>query len=336
MEISEPTGQTLASMAAAANSVADVKITKDTPVADFVFGSAAGMVGMLFQFPFDTVKVRLQSQPLSSDGRGALFRGPIDCFKQGIRKDGFMSLYKGLSAPLIGSMIENSALFVAFNHIQNIIRRASNRDPSESLTLPELALSGFLSGAFVSFILTPVELVKCKLQVQDVLYAPTSQSPATARSFQGPISVLSQVIRQHGLRGLYQGHMGTFLREAGGGAAWFGSYEYLCRKFLTQSQKYGDRNLTKDDLSTWQIMTAGALAGMCYNGALFPADSIKSRQQTTEGNSSFTQVARKLYQAEGIKGFYRGCGMTVLRSAPTSALIFATYELMSRHFSFDM
>ena len=84
-----------------------------------------------------------------------------------------------------------------------------------------------------------------------------------------------------------------------------------------------------------------------YNGALFPADVIKSRQQTADEldgpkavqkdvkpqRRGFLQVARELYTTEGVKGFYRGCLITVARSAPTSAVIFLTYEMLSRNFS---
>jgi ornithine carrier protein len=88
---------------------------------------------------------------------------------------------------------------------------------------------------------------------------------------------------------------------------------------------------TKDDLATWQLMTAGALSGISYNAALFPADVIKSRQQSSEIRESFQKVASDLYKKEGVKGFYRGFGITIARSAPTSAVIFATYEWLNRN-----
>lgn len=37
---------------------------------------------------------------------------------------------------------------------------------------------------------------------------------------------------------------------------------------------------TKQDLSPWSLMACGALAGMGYNAALYPADVVKSRMQT--------------------------------------------------------
>lgn len=75
---------------------------------EIVFGSVAGMCSKVFEYPFDTVKVRLQAQP---DGIPRQYQGPLDCFQQSIRRDGFLSLYRGLTAPMIGAAVENSSLF---------------------------------------------------------------------------------------------------------------------------------------------------------------------------------------------------------------------------------
>lgn len=75
---------------------------------DILFGSIAGIVGKVIEYPFDTVKVRLQSQP---DGIPAQYKGPVDCFRQSWRADGIPGLYRGLSAPLVGAAVETSSLF---------------------------------------------------------------------------------------------------------------------------------------------------------------------------------------------------------------------------------
>lgn len=75
---------------------------------DIAFGSVAGMVGKYVEYPFDTVKVRLQSQP---DHLPLRYTGPLDCFKQSLRNDGFFGIYRGISAPLVGAAVETSSLF---------------------------------------------------------------------------------------------------------------------------------------------------------------------------------------------------------------------------------
>ncbi|KAI8971539.1 mitochondrial carrier domain-containing protein [Mycotypha africana] len=252
-----------------------------------------------------------------------------------------------MSSPLVGSMVENAALFVGYRQVQRLIRHYS-ATPSERdryknvpedklppLSLSQLVFAGAASGGIASFVLTPVELIKCKLQVQLVSMAATQ-----AIKFSGPFHVIRHVAQTHGVSGFYRGFLATLLREAGGGAFWFGAYEYTCTQFIKYHEQKLGRKVTKDELSAPELMLGGALGGMAYNASLFPIDVIKSQMQTDEqllsskGSSqrSFVQTAKEIYRGGGIKAFYRGCGITVARSAPTSAIIFLTYELLSRHF----
>ena len=48
------------------------------------------MTGKVVEYPFDTVKTRLQSQP--SDHK--IFKGPLDCFRQTLSNEGFFGLYR--------------------------------------------------------------------------------------------------------------------------------------------------------------------------------------------------------------------------------------------------
>jgi ornithine carrier protein len=75
---------------------------------DILFGSIAGVIGKAIEYPFDTVKVRLQAQ---ASTRPLTYSGPLDCFRQSIRQDGFWGLYRGISPPLFGAAVETSSLF---------------------------------------------------------------------------------------------------------------------------------------------------------------------------------------------------------------------------------
>ncbi|GAA5795353.1 hypothetical protein HPULCUR_000709 [Helicostylum pulchrum] len=301
---------------------------------DLLFGSFAGMVGKFVEYPFDTIKVRLQTQPLDHP----YFSGPWDCFKTTLKQEGLKGFFTGMSSPLVGSMVENAALFVGYRQVQRIIRENSTssqelerqkglpEDELPPLSISQLVLAGGASGAMASMILTPVELVKCKLQVQIGL-----QTVTHGVKFTGPFHVMRHVFQSHGLNGFYRGFVATLLREAGGGAFWFGTYEYTCAHFIEYRQSKSDKTVLKKDLTPYELMAAGALGGMAYNFSLYPVDVIKSHMQTdeqlatTSRQRSFVQTAKELYAQGGYKPFYRGCGITVARSAPTSAIIFLTY-----------
>ncbi|KAI5309694.1 Amino-acid transporter arg-13, partial [Ascosphaera atra] len=69
------------------------------------------MAGKVIEYPFDTVKVRLQSQP---DTGPPMYKGPLDCFKQSLRAGGLYSLYRGIGAPMFGAAVETSSLFFSY------------------------------------------------------------------------------------------------------------------------------------------------------------------------------------------------------------------------------
>ncbi|KAJ3312119.1 hypothetical protein HDV04_003373 [Boothiomyces sp. JEL0838] len=247
--------------------------------------------------------------------------GLFSCIRNIIKTEGFLGFYTGVSAPMVGSMAESAVLFLAYNQIQDIIKYANNMKEDEELATRQLCLAGGLSGAVVSYVLTPVELIKCRLQMQG--YLPELSRSGTKH--RGPISLFRHILRHEGVFGLYKGHTGTVLREVAGGAAWFGVYEASVKKIIEISKDAKK----KEDLAPWQLMCAGGLAGIGYNVALYPSDVVKSRIQSgLHNDDTFISASRSIYQKHGAKGFFRGFGITVARSAPASAVIFLTYVTM--------
>ncbi|KIJ63164.1 hypothetical protein HYDPIDRAFT_113761 [Hydnomerulius pinastri MD-312] len=353
-------------------------------VKDIAFGSIAGMVAEVFEFPFDLAKVRLQSQVLDSTAR---FGGPLDCLLQTWRDEGIRGLYRGLPVPIFGAMAETAGLFVTYSQLQSLIRWTTPETPLRQLTLPELGLAAAGAGFLTSFIMTPIELVKCKMQVQmlaaplkvpDFKTTPPSFVHATAlnlthpsnqpnttliqpRKLPGPLSIVSNIVRTYGLKGLWVGHVGTMIRETGGTAAWFASKEFiasllLARRTQPQLSLFNTRNSfteTPRDQSTallpWESALSGALAGGICMLSLYPADTVKSAIQTAEelrpkdtftpsaqvANKvgSFWGTARIMYKAQGWRGLYAGCGMTVARAIPCSGIVFVVYDGLNQRYA---
>ncbi|GAA96988.1 uncharacterized protein L969DRAFT_54266 [Mixia osmundae IAM 14324] len=352
---------------------------------DIAYGSAAGMASKLFEHPFDLVKVRLQSQPLDRPQR---FTGPVDCFTQTFMREGAKGLYRGLSMPLIGAMAENAALFLVYNQTRQLLRSVYPCDEAAAAAghppIGQILVAAGCAGAAASFLLTPIELIKCRMQVQMLTLesnmpasapasaqsrlatnalkpkvAPaaafstsTAQAKAETMSFRaraaelpGALVLARQQIAQKGFRGLWLGQTGTLFRETGGSAAWFLAFEVVSSYFIRARRRQqavtgAEPTFTRRDLKPWQLMLAGASAGMSYNAILFPADSIKSAMQTHDemggGTHSkptgFLQTGRNIYASRGIKGLYSGAGITIARAAPSSAIIFVLYGELEKLF----
>ncbi|EGG20007.1 mitochondrial substrate carrier family protein [Cavenderia fasciculata] len=267
---------------------------------DSIAGTIAGAACLFTGHPFDTIRVRLQTS------RAPL--GIMECLRNTVQKEGAMALYKGVTSPLVGMMFETAVLFVGYGQMKNLLQK----DPNIPLTLPQCSLAGAGAGICASFVLTPVELIKCRLQIQ-------TTGP---QKYKGSFDCLVQVMKESGLRGLYRGLGPTLAREIPGNMAFFGVYEGLKRHFR--------KTTGQEDLPLRYLIVSGGIGGIAYWSIFYPADVAKSSIQVSEGAVSPTLLStlKNIYRADGIKGLYRGYIPTVLRAFPANAAMFSVYEIV--------
>lgn len=276
------------------------------PTADFVAGIVGGFAGKSIEYPFDTVKVRLQVNPALG--------GPWECFKNTIRNEGFFhGLYRGLAAPMAGTVLETAVLFSANGRIKRAL--AGPGESVDHLPLPKVYAAGGLTGIVVATVLTPVELVKVRMQTLGL----SNESMTT-------MGMIRHSVREEGLSVLYRGHVGTLLREIPGTAGWFGAYETLLRMLTPPG-------VAREALPGWKVVLAGALGGTVYWSAMYPADTIKSAMQNARAGEArgFLDTGRSIFARGGLRGLYAGLVPTLLRAAPANAAVFLAYEWTASH-----
>ena len=107
------------------------------------------------------------------------------------------------------------------------------------LTIWDQTLAGAGAGVAVSFVATPTELLKCRLQAQGSFATAEARlvaagiDPSTVKLYRGPMDVARHVVkREGGPIALYRGMGITLLREIPGNMAMFGCYEAL-RSYFT-------------------------------------------------------------------------------------------------------
>ena len=142
------------------NSTPYNKPVKISPVQDFMAGTAAGAALTFVGHPFDTVKVRLQTEQNA-------FSSGLNCAWRTVAKEGILGLYKGMSGPIFTIPIVNAIVFWSYAQSKDILHRFQ-KEP-KPLTLLEITLCGSIAGFVNSLVTCPVELIKTRLQVQ---YAP--------------------------------------------------------------------------------------------------------------------------------------------------------------------
>lgn len=277
---------------------------------EIAYGAMAGCVGKFIEFPFDTVKVRLQSSH-KPESTFKMLRHILA--KEGI----FNGFYKGIRAPLVGACLESGVLFSAYQYGQVGIQKATLWSED---SLATVCSAGAFSGLAASFVLTPVELVKCKLQVANL------QPHTSHESYR---SVVNKILRHEGVSGLWHGLSSTLVREMAGTAVWFASYE-KCRQFLARvNPQHENANL----------LLSGAAAGFLFNLSIYPVDTIKSNIQTADMTGklptklTFVTAFEKLVSRPGgVRNLFNGLGITLVRSIPANATIFYTYEYLKQNF----
>jgi len=262
-------------------------------------GSIAGMNGKLVEYPFDTIKVRLQATP-------GIYAGPWDCFIKILKHEGFFTLYKGMSSPMIGTILESALSFTTYGYLKKKLKEIHQ---TTDVPLQKLFIAGSITGIISALFNTPLELIKCRLQVANSKY-------------NGPAQVVREIIQKDGISGIYRGLASTVLREVPGTAFWFSTYE--------ASARITDPYLKNTVFSFVGPIIGGALAGCMYWTVPYPIDSIKSRIQTYTEKRTIMSIFTEIMQKEGIRGFYNGLGVTLLRAAPTNAVLWLSYEYFSQ------
>jgi len=272
-------------------------------IKNFVAGGFGGVTTTLVGHPFDTIKVRLQTQPAENP----LYKGTWDCTSQTIRKEGVFALYKGMGAPLVGVAPIFALSFMGFG----IGKKIQQKSPDEALGAHQLAMAGFLSGVMTTVIMAPGERIKCLLQVQQASTGPPKYS--------GPVDVVKSLYREGGLRSIYKGSAATAARDAPASAAYFASYELIQRWLQGEDRQ---------KLSIGSTLFAGGMAGIFNWLVAIPMDVVKSRLQAApEGTyKGALDVLTQLLKKEGVPALWKGAVPIMLRSFPANAACFMGYE----------
>ncbi|KAI8062646.1 mitochondrial carrier domain-containing protein [Gongronella butleri] len=277
---------------------------------DLTAGTIGGWAQVVVGHSFDTIKVRMQTQPSPP-----IYKNGIDCFQQLVRAEGFKGLYRGVTSPLAGIGLCNAVVFMSNGAFRRMLQGGEDRP----LTLGEVGLAGALAGSVMSFFNCPIELLKVKLQTQDpkgVIGANGKLEPP----FKGVVDCGVRTVRAHGLGGIYRGLGITILRDFPSYGLYFITYEGLKRTF--QSLKKNP----EDGLTTADLLMAGGFAGLAAWIPAFPQDVIKSRVQD-DPRIKNSREALRIVLRSGTKGLLNGIGPALARAFPANAATFFAYEM---------
>ncbi|XP_014489210.1 PREDICTED: solute carrier family 25 member 40-like [Dinoponera quadriceps] len=320
------------------------------PYQQVVASCTGAFITSVFVTPLDVVKIRLQTQQkamlsnkcyLYCNGlmdhlcpcvngkmpewmkRNGKFNGTIDALIKISKTEGFTSLWSGLSPTLVLAVPATVIYFVSYEQLRLYLKDTYNKkfkkktdNTEQPFWIPIFA--GSTARIWAATIVSPVELVRTKMQSQKLSYAELTQA-------------LKIVVKYSGVSGLWMGLSSTLLRDVPFSAIYWLNYETI-------------KNIFSNSQHTFTFnFVAGAIAGSVAAFFTIPFDVVKTHRQIEMGekeiysdkpsrSSSTWTIIRRIYHQNGIKGLFTGLAPRLVKVAPACAIMIATFEHGKRFF----
>ncbi|XP_043468417.1 phosphate carrier protein, mitochondrial-like [Leptopilina heterotoma] len=199
--------------------------------------------------------------------------------------------------------------------VQNRVIAAANAEPADSCEFGSnhyfalCGLGGILSCGITHTMITPLDLVKCRIQVD----------PAKYKSVFNGFKV---TLAEDGVRGLGRGWAPTFFGYSVQGLFKFGLYEV----FKVYYSEIAGEELAYDYRTTLYLVSS-ASAEFFADIGLAPFEAAKVRIQTMPGYANNLREAfPKMMSEEGLSSFYKGLVPLWLRQIPYTMMKFGCFE----------
>ncbi|RZR85494.1 hypothetical protein BHM03_00012489, partial [Ensete ventricosum] len=246
---------------------------------------------------------------------------------------------------ILGRSLVSPAAEVGSTSPNPIVAQAPNEPGKIEMYSPMFyaacTAGGIASCGLTHMAVTPLDLVKCNMQVRfisfvqtldlDVRWAtpgfswnccsyfPRSIDPAKYKSISSGFGLL---LKEQGVRGFFRGWVPTLLGYSAQGACKFGFYEFFKKYY---SDIAGPEYAAK--YKTLIYLAGSASAEVIADVALCPFEAVKVRVQTQPGFArGLSDGLPKFVRSEGALGLYKGIVPLWGRQIPYTMMKFASFE----------
>jgi len=228
-----------------------------------------------------------------------------------------------------------------------------------SLTPHQQMMSAGAGSLVVSLFMTPLDVVKIRLQAQERLHArkcflysnglmdhlcprtngdPPSRALHTAQEicdckwfnrpkyFNGTLDAMAKISRVEGVSSLWSGLSPTLVLAVPTTVTYFTMYEQL-KVMLTELRQSRLPPSPQSPAPSWVSLTAGGLARLVAVSLVSPLELVRTKMQSQKMPwSQVIRCVRDLVTTQGVRGLWNGYTATLLRDVPFSALYWPLYE----------
>mmetsp|Transcript_53717 Transcript_53717/g.64788 ORF Transcript_53717/g.64788 Transcript_53717/m.64788 type:complete len:306 (+) Transcript_53717:193-1110(+) len=288
----------------------------------FVCGGSAATFASCVIHPIDLAKVRMQLYGQLNPGK------PVPNFlsllSSMVKADGITSIYKGVDAAIGRQMVYGTARIGLHRTFSEKLVQMNDGKPINFFVK---TLSGMASGSIAVCIGTPFDIALVRLQSD-------SMAPAhERRNYKNVFDALVRTSSEEGIGALYKGLMPNVLRGMSMNVGMLACYDQakeMVAKLLNDPMENGPALPTK--------LGSSAIAG--FTAALFslPFDLVKSRLMAQKPDidtgkmpyNGIIDCSTKIFQREGIRGFFSGFTAYYGRCAPHAMIILVSIESITQ------
>ena len=284
-------------------------------------GALAGATARVCVAPLDVIKIRLQVQVES--GAAGKYRGLVQATQTIIREEGARAMWAGTIPALFLWVPYTAIQFTVLSKFKDAATEFERRHPGSTQSVPVSFLGGAIAGSAATIATYPFDVIRTLLASQ-----------GHPKVYNTILDAARGVVRERGVaKGLFAGVSVTLAEIVPASAVQFGSYATLKTQFPAVFEG--------------NDFACGFAAGSIARLVVHPLDVVKKRFQVAgfsrslaygqrvdaEAYRTFFSAVRTIATREGLVGFYKGLGPSLIKSAPASAITFSVFEAAHRALS---
>ena len=173
------------------NAKSAMKAKGGSPLANASLGALASMICLVFLFPLQVAKTRMQAQTKSAENNERPkankkpYCGALETIVRVAREEGLARLYVGLRPALVGQGLRNFIFFFAWSALEPIFARLIKRAGKAASVFIKV-LQGVLAGIGVQLVCLPIGMVTARM---------VNNRGGHEAGSEGKVSVLSTIAR---------------------------------------------------------------------------------------------------------------------------------------------